>query len=81
MAVLSVKVISRAAKNEVAGWLGTDILKVKLTAPPVDGEANSALICFLSTILEIKKSGVQIKSGWQSPRKTVEVNGLKIDEI
>ena len=37
-----IKVQPRASRNEISGWQG-DALKIRLTAPPVDGEANEGL--------------------------------------
>ena len=49
---LAVRVQPRSSKNMVSGELD-GFLKIKLTAPPVDGEANQALIKFLSGLLDI----------------------------
>jgi uncharacterized protein (TIGR00251 family) len=48
---------------------------VSLTAPPVDGKANRALIALLSKELNIPKSHIQIKSGHTGRHKRVEING------
>jgi uncharacterized protein (TIGR00251 family) len=50
---LAVRVQPRSSKNMVSGELD-GFLKIKLTAPPVDGEANQALIKFLSGLLDIR---------------------------
>src|SRR5690606_13091128 len=47
LAKLSVKVVPRASRDEIVGWLG-DRLKVKIAAPPQDGRANAALEAFLA---------------------------------
>lgn len=49
-------------------------LKVKLTAAPVEGEANEALINLLAKHLNIAKSNIKIKSGQRNRNKTVEID-------
>jgi uncharacterized protein (TIGR00251 family) len=56
---LEVKVQPRASRNQVVGEQA-GALKVKLTAPPVDGEANAALIEFLSAFLKIPRKDIHI---------------------
>jgi hypothetical protein len=50
-------------------------LKVKLTAPPVEGAANTALIAFLAERLGVAKRAVRIHHGAASRDKVVEVDG------
>ena len=76
----AVRVIPRSSRNEVAGVQG-DALKVKLTAPPVEGAANAALIAFLADLLDVRKSAVSIVSGERSRSKTVRVEGVVRAEI
>ncbi|MFY9322975.1 MAG: DUF167 domain-containing protein, partial [Syntrophomonadaceae bacterium] len=54
---LAVRVQPRSSKNMVSGELD-GFLKIKLTAPPVDGEANQALIKFLSGLLDIPRKDI-----------------------
>jgi uncharacterized protein (TIGR00251 family) len=68
----SVYVQPRASKNEIVGQHG-DAIKVRLTAPPVDGAANEALIAFLAKEARVSKSAVRIVSGETSRRKVVEI--------
>lgn len=70
-----IKVQPRASKNEVAGLVG-DALKVRLTSPPVDGEANEACIKFFADTLSIPKSSVEIINGHTSRTKTIFIKGL-----
>lgn len=71
---VTVRVQPRATRNAVVGLHG-DALKIKLTAPPVEGEANMALIAFLSEILRIPRSRIRIVMGAKSRTKCVEVLG------
>jgi hypothetical protein len=65
----------RAGKNGIAGIHG-ERLKIRLTAPPVDGEANKACAAFLSEIFGIPKSAVEIVEGFKSRSKTIRLAGL-----
>ncbi|MEE9614709.1 MAG: DUF167 domain-containing protein [Thermodesulfobacteriota bacterium] len=69
----------RASRTELVGTRG-DRLKIRLAAPPVDGEANKTLIEFLSKLLKVKKSNVEIKDGEKSRRKGVLVCGVSLKE-
>jgi uncharacterized protein (TIGR00251 family) len=74
---LDILVQPRASKNAVVGWQG-GALKVRLAAPPVDGEANRALLDFLAKELGLKKRQVTLSSGTASRRKVIEI--LAADE-
>jgi uncharacterized protein (TIGR00251 family) len=69
---LSLLVQPRASRNAVAGWQGA-VLKVRLAAAPVDGEANAALLAFIAKEWGLKKAQVALVSGGASRRKTVEL--------
>jgi uncharacterized protein len=71
----AVKVQPRAHKNAITGSVG-NALKLSLTAPPVDGRANQAVIEFLAELLEIPRSSVTIASGETSRNKVVRIAGL-----
>ena len=61
-----------ASKNSLVG-LHDNSIKIALTAPPVDGEANKQLIQFLSKLFRVKKSAISIVSGEHNRRKRVSV--------
>jgi uncharacterized protein (TIGR00251 family) len=68
-----VHVQPRASANQAAGaW--QDALKIRLTAPPVDGEANKACIRFLSKQLKVPKSEIEIISGVSSRTKKILIH-------
>ena len=71
----AVKVQPRARRNAVTGSVG-DALKLALTAPPVDGRANQALIEFLAELFEIPRASVTIASGETSRNKMVRISGV-----
>ncbi len=68
--ILHVKVVPRASKNEVIGIMG-DRLKVKIKAPPVDGEANAEIIRFFSKLLGIPKKQIKILRGLNASSKDI----------
>ena len=72
--VLELLVQPRASRNRVLGVHG-DRLKVALAAPPVDGEANAALVAFLAEALGVRRAEVAIVRGEAGRRKTVRVAG------
>ena len=76
----AVRVVPRASRNEIAGVHG-DALKVRLTAPPVEGKANEALIAFLAKRLGVRKSQVEIMAGATSRRKMIRVIDLSAQEV
>jgi hypothetical protein len=71
----AVKVHPRARKNAITGTVG-DALKLALTAPPVEGKANQAVIEFFSDLFQIPRSSVTIASGETSRNKVVRIAGL-----
>jgi uncharacterized protein (TIGR00251 family) len=76
----AVRVVPRASRNEIAG-VHRDALKVRLTAPPIEGRANEALIAFLAKQLGVRKSQVEIVAGTTSRRKMIRIIGLSAQEV
>ena len=72
--LLLLKVIPKASRDRVAGWVG-DRLKVQVTAAPERGKANDAAVEVLAAALGLPRSRVRIVSGETSPLKTVEIDG------
>jgi len=70
----------KASKNEIIGP-HNGALKVKITAPPVDGKANAELVDFLSDLLDIPKRQIEILKGETGRNKSVEILGLSEDEL
>jgi hypothetical protein len=80
MTRIAVKVVPRAARDEIVGWLG-DALKVRVAAPPQDGRANAALEALLAATLGVSRSAVRVVAGHGSARKRVEIDGLERGEV
>lgn len=79
--VLKIFVLPRSSKNMLAGRHG-DALKIKLTAPPVEGAANKMCLTFLAQRLGLPKSSLEIVSGHTGRKKLILVrpkNGMTDD--
>jgi len=76
----AVKVVQRASKNQVVGAEG-GALKIRLTAPPVEGKANDALIEFLANMLGVRRAQIEIVTGHASRRKIVRVRGVTAKQV
>ncbi len=58
-----------------------DVLRVKVSAPPIKGKANRELITFLSWLLGVGKGSVNIIKGHTTRNKVVAVDGLSREEV
>lgn len=70
--LLSCYLQPRASKDEVIGE-HDGAVKIRIAAPPVDGEANEALVAFLAKQFGVAKRAVQIESGHTGRRKSVRI--------
>ena len=77
---VAVRLVPRASREEVVGFEG-DELRVRVTAPPVEGRANRALTQLLASKLGVARSAVRVVAGHGSRRKVVAVDGLNSDEV
>jgi len=77
---LVVRLTPRASRDAIVGEREGTLL-VRVTAPPVDGAANEALIRLLAKQLHLAKGSVRIVSGETSRTKSVEIEGLDAAEI
>ncbi len=73
--VLEVLVQPRASRTRVVGE-HDGRLKIQLAAPPVDGEANAALLAFLADALGVKRAEVALLAGESGRRKRVRIAGV-----
>ncbi len=69
---LRIRVQPRASRNEIVGPWG-DALKVRLTAPPVEGKANACLLEFLGEVFAVPPSRVALARGARSRVKRITV--------
>jgi uncharacterized protein (TIGR00251 family) len=72
---IDVRLIPRSAKNELAGSRDGRLL-VRVTAPPVDGAANDALIRLIADLFAVPRRAVCIVAGERSRHKRVGIDGI-----
>jgi uncharacterized protein (TIGR00251 family) len=75
-AALAVRVTPRASKNEIVEVLSDGTVKVHLTAPPVEGKANEALVKFLAGVLDVPASRLEIVAGAGGRDKLISVTEM-----
>ncbi|WP_312147882.1 DUF167 domain-containing protein [Brevundimonas sp.] len=82
---LAIKLTPRAAADRIDGWDvdpdGRPVLKVRVRAQPVEGEANAALTAVLARALNVPRRAVTLARGGQSRLKMIEVEGLDEAEV
>lgn len=85
MARLPVRLTPGASADRIDGWDvdadGRPVLRVRVRARPVEGEANAALLKLLAKTLGVPKSAVSLDRGGQSRLKMISVDGLSDDEV
>lgn len=77
---IDVLVAPRASRNKI-GPIHDDRIKLAVTAPPIDGAANDAVIELLAKTLGVAKSSVLVVRGQTSKRKTVLVRGAELASV
>ena len=80
IARIEVHVQPGSSRNKITGY-ENGILKVKITAAPVEGKANQKLIEFLADALDVAKSDITIKTGQTGKRKLLEIGNLSPEEL
>jgi uncharacterized protein (TIGR00251 family) len=70
---LAVRVTPRASKNEIVEILSDGTVKIHLTAPPVEGKANDALLKFLANVLDVSVRQLDIVAGAGGRDKLISV--------
>jgi hypothetical protein len=77
---VAVRVHPGARKNGVTG-IHASAVKIALTAPPVDGKANEALIAFLAEALRLPRARIALVAGIGSRTKTLRITGKSAAEV
>lgn len=76
---LAVRLTPRASRDGLDGVTADadsrPLLKIRLTAPPVEGEANAALVAFLAKALGLKRADIEIRSGETGRTKILHLSG------
>ena len=78
---ITIRVTPRAKRNEIFGIMDDGTIKIRITAPPVNGKANQALIKFLSDIFDVKHSQIEVVAGHTGRKKLIAIEGLSPDEL
>jgi uncharacterized protein (TIGR00251 family) len=76
---LALSIQPRASRTGFGETLG-DRRKLAVTAPPVDGKANAAIVRFLAKFFGVPKSAVEIVQGETGKLKTVQIRGIALAE-
>ncbi len=77
---LPIHVQVRARHDQIAG-VHNGVLKLRISAPPVDDAANRAIIAFFASLLSIPKSRLQVVSGHKSRDKVLRIEGITLNEL
>jgi len=78
--LLSIKLQPRSSANQIVGQHG-ELLKIKITAPPVDSAANEALVAFLAKRLDVPKGNIELVRGQTSRQKTILIRLMTAPQI
>ena len=78
---IGVRVTPRASQNEVVAIQEDGTIRVRLTAPPVESEANVALVKFLAEVLGITVARIEIVAGQNGRDKLVSILDMDKDEV
>jgi len=77
---LKIHLLPRASRDEIVGMHG-DAVKVRVTAPPIEGKANKALKGFIAKKLQLPSSQVEIIAGQHSREKLLHITGISRAEV
>ncbi len=82
---LAVRLTPRGGRDRIEGWTtdeaGRPVLKARVAAPPVDGQANAALIQLIAKALGRPKSAVRIAAGESARVKQIEIDGVEAADL
>jgi|LSQX01.3.fsa_nt_gb uncharacterized protein (TIGR00251 family) len=77
---LQVRVTPRASRDEICDWNGEQ-LNVKVTAPPVKGAANEAIIKLLAQVLKVRARDISVISGHNGRNKLLSISGCPASQL
>jgi uncharacterized protein (TIGR00251 family) len=80
-AALAVRVTTRASKNQIVGAMSDGTIKIRITAAPVEGQANNELVKFLSDVLDVAKSRIEIVAGETGRDKLISVLDMDAETL
>ena len=79
-ATFPIRVQPRAARTAITGTVG-EALKVSVSAPPLEGRANAAVVEFFSEILSVPRVSVQVVAGERSRNKVIRIAGCSGSDV
>ena len=79
-ALLPLRVQPHASRDEIVGWQN-GALRVRVTAPPVDGAANAAISSLLAEALRVPPSAISVVRGARGRDKLLRIAGLDAAEL
>ena len=77
---IEIRVQPRASRNTISE-VRAGFLRIRVTAPPVDGQANAAAIALLAQALDVPKSAIRLVKGASSREKTLAVESMSQEEV
>ena len=77
---IEIRVQPRASRNAISG-MQAGVLRIRVTAPPVNGQANAAAIALLAQALDVPKSAIRLVKGASSREKTLAIQSLSQEEL
>ena len=80
-AAIAVRVTPRASRNEITEIMNDGTIKIRLTASPVEGKANEALIAFLSKLLDLNVTRFEIVAGLTGREKLITIMDISPEEV
>ena len=82
---LYVRLTPKASKASIEGWTqdekGRPVLKVRVRAAPIEGQANIALIALIAKALGVSTSNVRLGSGDRSRLKALDIEGVDDSDV
>lgn len=78
--LLRVRVQPRASREEVVGWNGST-LRIRVSAPPIDGAANQAVRALLARSLRVPLSAVTLVTGARGRDKLIRIQGYSRESV
>ena len=78
--IFTIRVVTRASKSEVVGEVEGN-LKVRISAPPVDGAANEEVVRLLAKTFGVAKANVEIVAGQTSKTKRIRIDGVTAAQL
>ena len=80
-AAIAVRVMPRASKNQIVGAMSDGTIKIRITAAPSEGQANQELVEYLSDVLGVAASRIEIVAGESGRDKLISVLDLDAETL